>query len=414
LAVTETGSPTTRRFLSQSAGLIAANGVGAALAAAYASLSGRLLGPEGYAPVAACLALAGLFSLLLGPLETGINQLAADYHGRDERGRLAWLTAASLRRLALPLTAGVAIWLLVSPLVRWALRFEGSGELHALALYGAFSLLACVPRGVQRGDHRFFAYGMNLVFESAARLACGASAMLLGLGAAGTVGGYSAGMAAALALGLWQLRDLKAEAPAAAGSPSVYVFSLPLFIVYFYFLFVVSADVLVAKRVLSDADAGLYGACGALTRLLYLAATPIYQVLFSRVASARARGEATGRLTVAVTAGVAGALALSNLLPWLWGSELLVLVFGAKFAAGASVLRIQWATTSLLVLQAVGAFVLLGEQRTRRSWMYLLPCALLVVLLGRFHGSTTALAFGSLAAAGSGLLVVGWLLVRRE
>jgi O-antigen/teichoic acid export membrane protein len=412
--VTNTGPATTRGFWSQSAVLIAANGLAAALAAAYASLSGRLLGPEGYAPVAASLALAGMFALILGPLETGINKLAADHHGRGERGRLASLTFGSLRRLALPLGVGLVLWLVVSPLVRRALRFEGSGELHALALYGAFSLLAVVPRGVQRGDHRFVAYGINLVFESATRLACGAAAMLLGLRAAGTVGGYAAGMAAALALALWQLRDLKSEAPAAAGAVRVYAFSPPLFIVYFYFFFVVSADVLVAKRVLSDVDAGLYGACSALTRLLYLAATPIYQILFSRVASARAQGAATGRLAASVTAVVAGGLALSNFLPWLWGGDLLTLVFGAKFAAAAPVLRIQWATTSLLVLQAVATFVLLGQERTRAAWTFVLPCALQALWLWKFHGDPVSISGSGLAAASAGMVVVGLLAAVRR
>ena len=309
------GSPPKGGFWSQSALLMAANGLAAVLAAAYASLSGRLLGPEGYGPVAASLALAGLLALISGPLETGINKLAADFHGQGERGQLAALTFGSLRRLVIPVGVGMALWLSLSPIMRQALRFEGFGELAVLALYGAFSMLALVPRGVQRGDHRFLAYGLNLVFEAAARLACGAAAMLLGLGAAGTVGGYAAGMAAALGLGLWQLRDLKSAPPAPARAEHVYAFSLPLFIVYFYFLFVVSADVLVAKRVLPPAEAGIYGACNQLTRLLYLAATPIYQVLFSRVATARAQGMPTGRLKGSVTAAVAAALAVSNLAP---------------------------------------------------------------------------------------------------
>ncbi len=410
----QAGTSSTRGFWSQSAVLTVAHGGAAVLAAVYASVGTRLLGPEGYAPVVALMTLAGLLALVLGPLETGITRLAATFHAQGTSGGVAAVCSGVLRRLLGPLAVGLLACLLAGPLVRRALRLDGYRELGVLAAYAVFSTLAIVPRGAQRGDHRFFAYGVNLVVEAAARLGVGAAAMWLGAGAAGAIGGYAAGMVAALTLGLWQLRDLKGGPPTAIERGGLYAFSLPLFIVYFYFSFVVGADMLLAKRVLPPGDAGVYGACTTLTRLLYLAATPIYQVLFSRVATARARGVSSRRLAVSVTAAVAGGLALSNLVPWLFGATVLRLAFGADFAGGEPILRIQWATTSLLVVQAVAMFAWLGQGRTAGAWTLLLPCLLQVGLLWRFHDSATAIAGDSLVAAAAGLLAVGLLALRRH
>jgi O-antigen/teichoic acid export membrane protein len=405
-------SPRAGSFWSQSAVLIAANGVAAVFSAVYVSVTGRLLGPGGYANVAASLSLAQILLLFVGPLETGVSKFAADYHGGGERGRLATLTYGSLRRLALPLAVGLVAWLALAPLLRRELRYDSFAEVVMVPLYLVLSILACVPRGSQRGDHRFVGYGINQVVEAAVRLAGGAAAVTLGLGAAGALGGYALGMAAALALALWQLRDLRAVPRAPVDVGRIYAFSLPLFVVYFYFLFTMNLDVLVAKRALTAAEAGIYGGCSSLTRMLYLVATPVYQVLFSRVAALRARGLPTARLIGWVAGTVVVGLALAWLVPRLFGAEILTLIFGAEYAGGARVLQIQWLTTSVLVLQAVATFALLGGERTGGTWLLVLPCALLAGLLWRYHGTPTQIAFASLGAVASGLLVLGFLMVR--
>jgi O-antigen/teichoic acid export membrane protein len=400
-------------FWSQSGQLMVANGAVAVISTAYVALTGRLLGPERYGTVAAALSLAAMVGLLFGPLETGISKFAAEYHASGDRARLATLTFASLRRLAGPLAIGVVVWLAVGPLLKELLRFDTLGALFAISAYAVFSLLVCVPRGTQRGDHRFFDYGLNQVVEAGSRLTSGAAAVLLGLGAAGAIGGYAAGMAVGFALALWQLRDLRDAPRVALDVRRIYAFSLPLFFVYFFTIFTVNVDILVAKRVLSSQEVGLYGASSGVARLVFVVVTPMYQVLFSRLAVLRARGLGTRPLAGWVTALLAAGLAVGYLLPWLFGREVLTLVFGAEFAAGAPILRIQWVTTSLLILDGVGTFVLLAEDRTRGLLLLLAPCALLAGLLWRFHATATQIAYDGLAAAGAGFVIIALLLFVR-
>jgi O-antigen/teichoic acid export membrane protein len=406
------GGASKRGFWSHSAILTAGMVAASAVSVAYVALSVRTLGPERYSAVAASLSLAYLLSLLFGPLETGVGKLAAEYHGLGDRSRLATLAFGTLRRLALPLLISVVVWLLVSPLLRAGLRLDSWGVLLAVTGYSAFSLLACVPRGVQRGDHRFFAYGVNQLAESVLRIATGLAAIAAGMGAAGAMAGYAAGMAGAFGLALWQLRDLRGQARVPIAMREVQDFSLPLFLIYFFTLFTVNLDVLVAKRTLGEHQAGIYGACSALTRLVFVLTTPVTQVLLSRVAALRVRGLPTRRIAAQVCGLLAAVLALAGLVPWLAGAEVLALAYGADFQAGAHVLRIQWVTTALLIIDGTALFVLLGEGRTAGTWALLGPCALLAGLMWRFHDSGVALAVNSLVAAAAGLLVIAVLVVR--
>lgn len=396
-----------RALAAQSAILVAGNGAAAALSMAYAALLGRALGPAGYGEVATALSLSYLLSLLLGPLETGVSQLAAGCYAEGARGRLATLTFGALRRLLLPLAAALALWAALTPALGRALRLQGPGPLLALGAYAALSVLVSVLRGAQRGDHRFAAFALNQVAEAALRLGAGAALLHLGAGPGGAVAGYALGMGAALLLCLAQLADLGREARAPLPPVDLYRLSLPLLLIYLFFQLSANLDVLFAKRFLPAAEAGLYGAASTLARALFLVATPLYQLAFSRAAALRAEGRSVrGLLTLPVAVVSLGLLA-SALVPALFGGPLLALLFGAPFSAARPVLLLLWLAASLLALESLGTFVLIGLGRAAGAWAFLLPSALLPALLLCFHGSAEEIARCALGAALAGLPALG-------
>lgn len=404
-------APEPGRFLSQSAVLTLCNGTSAVLALFYVAETGRILGPAEYGTVAAALSLGHFFSLVLGPLESGVCKAAAAYHGRGDRGHLAAMVYGGLRALMLPLGAGLVGWLVIAPWLGSWLQLRGGTVLGWLTAFFALWVLACVPRGVLRGDQRFFAYGINQVCESIARLACGLIALHWGLQAGGALAGYTVGIGFGLALALWQVRAFRHAPRIKLDVQGLFAFSGPLFMVYLYFMFLVNADMLAAKSALSEVEAGLYGGASTLARLLYVGLAPTFQVLFSHVAAARARHEVPARLLKRVLGSLAVGLLLSFGIPLFLGSEVLRIVFGPAYAEGAMVLGIMWLTSSLLVLQAAVAFVLLGLDRSEGFWLLLLPCVGLGILLVVFHGSMMQIALCSLAAVVNGWIVLALLIL---
>lgn len=395
-----------RTFLSHSLVLMVCSGGSSVLSAVYLAGVGRLLGPAEFGQVTAVLALAYLFFLTLEPIEGGISKFAATYHGERSPEKQATLSRYTLRRLSFLAGAGLLIWLPLSwPLRAW-LHFESVGVLLWFTAFAVLALLTCSPRGVLRGDHRFGAFGLNQVTESLVRLSCGLSAVALGAGAGGALAGYAVGTGAALLLGLIQLRDLGRRPGEPIDTGRMYAFSLPLLCVHFYSVFVVNVDVLVAKWCLTETDAGRYGAASTLARFLSAGVTPILFVLFSHVASRHAQGRSVRRLVLRVGAVLSAGLLVAAVLLWLASGAIVRIVFGSAFAGSEQALRIMWTSASLLVLQMVVLFVLLGMDRARGIWALILPCVIQAILLGRFHASAAEIAGCSLAAACAGLVVL--------
>jgi PST family polysaccharide transporter len=396
------------KLLSDSAMMVAASGLSAVFAMLYSSTCARLLSPVGFGEVAAALSISYFLSLAVGPLEAGVTKLAAAAHGVGNRPALRALYSRALRRTLQLTLMGSALWLLAAWLLKWWLHVEGA-TLWALTAYILLLFVASVPRAIMQGDHRFGAYGRVQVADALARLMGGAFFVVNGLGPAGAIAGYGVGTLAAFVYARWQLRDLfRGSAESAAVGEPAKAQGVPLAIAYFYFLFCLNADVLTAKHFLPPAEAGLYGAVNTLSRMLYLVAIPIYQVLFSRVSALASANQPTGPLVRRGLLLLSTLLLSSCVVPFFLGDLLIKLVFGDRFAGAAAPLQILWMTTVVLTLQSAITFVLIGTNRTRGLVVLLAPCGLMFGLLLRNHASATQVAQAGLAAAVLGLaLIVG-------
>ena len=280
------------KLISESAQMVVGSGV-SAFFTMDVSMCARWLTPVGYGELVAALSISYFLTLAIGPIETGIARLRSP----PLMGRMIALFCANflhdraLRRTLRLSMAGSGLWLLLAwPLKVW-LHIDGV-TLFALTAYLVLLFVSSVPRAVLRGDHRFGDYSRYLLQNQspASWRDC------------------SLWQAASAPEGQWQATGPGSDSPhvrtmaaarLAPGLPSSAVHAkpsglqnAPLAIAYFYFLFCVNADVLAVKHYLQATDAGLYGAVSTLSRMLYLLAIPIYQVLFSRIFCAYERGEA--------------------------------------------------------------------------------------------------------------------------
>lgn len=397
------------QIASDSLPLLVASGLSALLSMVYAAISARQLNPEGFADVAASLSLSFFLLLPTGPIESGITSAAAEAYGAGNRGLLRIVQKDALRVVASWLTVGLLLWIPLLFFVRDWLHIRELSTLVALAAYVAASCLACVPRAILRGDHRFAQYAGNQVLESFVRVAAGVALIAAGLGAPGAIGGYAIGMIGALLLAHWQLRTL----PPSTSDRSDFrakPTSLPLFVLYLYCLLLMNFDVLIAKRSLSAADSGLYAAASTLSRTLFLFATPVYQVLFSRVAAETAAGRSTAILVRRSLMGLAVVLALSSVIPFFLGELVLRLLLGAAFVEAIQPLRILWISCAFLALESTLAFALIAQGNGRILIWLVIPSGVFVALIMVYSTSALSVAAVTLLSSilgGMFLLVLG-------
>ena len=69
-------------------------------------------------------------------------------------------------------------------------------------------------------------------------------------------------------------------------------------------------------------------------------------------------------------------------------------------------MRILWAATSLVVVEAVALFVLIGTDRSRGAWGFVAPCLFMLVLLSRYHETPRQVALCNLAGVSAGLPIL--------
>jgi O-antigen/teichoic acid export membrane protein len=398
-------------ILSHSFIVLVANVLSAGLSLLYVSFVSRNLGPAEYGNVTAAISLANISLLVLGPLSGTLIKFSARYHRDGDRTRLAGLAFDSLKQLALPLMFGVGLVAATTPILQHILHIDSPAVLLAFALFAAVSVLATVPRSVLSGEQRFPAFGANQVAEAAIRLVAGVAAVAIGLQAAGAMTAYAVGITAALVIGLCQLRHLLHVKREPLDIRALFAFSVPVLFLYSYYAFVTNIDVLVVKSQLTDTDAGLYGAASGLARLLFIAATPIYLVMFAHVSALDSKQDSR-RLAMQVLAILASGLIASLVVPWLLGEWILLLLFGEAYGGAVPLLRVMWITSSLLILQVAAGHYLLAAERLSKAWMFALPCALMAALMWRFHGSTIEVALCSLAGVSAGLILTGVLFWR--
>jgi O-antigen/teichoic acid export membrane protein len=352
-----------------------------------------------------------VLALVLSPLESGVSRLASRFHGLGQPGGLHTLAFEFVRRLLLPCAALLVLWWPLSYAVRPWLHMDIQPLMWLGALWVA-SIFASVVRGVLRGDLRFRDAAFSQVVDAVVRFGVGVAALFVGARANGALGGYVTGVAASVVYALWQLRDVRAAAPIPVEPGELWQSSLPLASMFLFLAFAANVDVLAAKHYLSPDEAGVYGAAATLVRMLYLGTTPIYQVLFSHVAARQAQNKRSRRLAWVVAAALAALLIGSLVIPVFFGKWLLGLVFGPAYVGAVGALRVLWLTTSLLVLIALGAHALIGANRTRGAWAFLLPCAAMSLALWRWHGDMLQIAYcglGSVALGGLVLLLMAAL-----
>ncbi|MFT3928215.1 MAG: oligosaccharide flippase family protein [Myxococcales bacterium] len=396
-------------LISDSARMIAASGISAVFALVYSSVYARLLTPSGYGEVAAALSISYLVTLAIDPIETAVTKLAATAHGNQDRTSLRGLHSRAMKTTVRLSLVGSLVWLLAAWLIKIWFHLENI-TLLALTGYLLLVFVGVVPRAILQGDQRFGDFGRVQVADAVVRLGMGLLFVALGLGPSGAVAGYAAGSLAALVYAEWLLRDLPHPDPnAPPASPPENTQELSLAVACFYFSFCLNADVLTAKHYLSPHDAGLYGAVNALSRMLYLIAIPIYQVLFSRVSALTGAGQSSASIVRRGLLLLAGLLGASCIIPIFFGKLTLSLVFGNQFVDGAETLQIVWLSTALLILQSAIGFVLIGMNRARGFVSLLIPCLLMMSLLITRHGSARDVAVCCLIATSCGFALIAGL-----
>ncbi|ANH40072.1 Polysaccharide biosynthesis protein [Nocardioides dokdonensis FR1436] len=384
-----TGRSGLRALLRGSAGIAVAMGVMNVATYAFQMISARLLGPADYGALAPLMALLMVVAVLqLGLQATGARRISAD---PTHVAQIERVVLGVTYRAALGLGA---LLLVLSPIVMVVLRLDSVLPAILLALSAVPLTVMGGQAGILQGERRWFPLGMVYLGMGVSRVAVGTACLLVSPTETSAMLGVAVAMVVPALIGYVALRRPRDEGrhsedhtrrPVAREAVTASLALLAFFVLS-------NADIVVARNVLDDHDAGLYAAGLILTKAVLFLPQFVVVVAFPSMSTVDERRLALLRsLTLVAALGVVATLGA-----WLLSSLAMVFVGGQEYAEVESRLWLFAVIGTLLAMLQLLVYSVLARQGTRSA--YLVWVAVLVLVAA---AATTA-SLGALA-----LVVVG-------
>ncbi|MCP3423552.1 lipopolysaccharide biosynthesis protein [Nocardioides pinisoli] len=363
----------------------------------FTMLAARIMGPSEYGALAACLSVLIVVQVgALGLQATAARRIAVD---RDNVAAIEQSILSLSTRVSLVL--GLVV-LALSPVVTRMLNLDDVLTAVILACAVVPLTLTGGQAGVLQGERRWGALSVLYLASGIPRLVVGTALILWRPDATTAVLGVALGYAFPVAVGWWVLRRRRTPETAAPehSARAMLVESTHNAQVLFVFFALSSVDIVIARNVLDDHDAGLYAAGLIMTKVMLFLPQFIVVVAFPDMASPEHRKRALVRSLVAI--GAIGALAV--LAAELLSGVAMIFVGGAEFGEVEGLLWLFATLGTVLAMLQLQVYAVLARQ-ARRSVLLVWAALAALVALG-LQADSVAELVTSVVAVDTTLLVV--------
>ena len=362
------------RFLRSSGSIAVAMGVMSVATYGFTMIAARLLGPGAYGAVAALMATL----LVIGVLQLGLQATAARRISAQPEH------VAQIERVIMRVTVRAALalgllMLVLTPVVNWVLRLDSLPTAVLVAVTAVPMTVMGGQAGILQGERRWWPLAVVYIASGVPRLVIGTGLILWKPTEFSAMFGVMLGAWLPVLVGWYALRRGDrdpAEDTAHHRVRPIIRETIHNSQALLAFFALSNADVIVARNVLADHDAGLYAAGLIVTKAVLVLPQFVVVVAFPAMATARERRKALTRSLV-VVAGLGAACTL--------GSALLSGI-AIKFAGGAEYADVQdrlWMFailgTALSMLQLL-VYSVLARQGQRS--VYLVWATLVALVTG--------------------------------
>lgn len=340
----------------------------------FTMLAARIIGPSEYGAFVACLNLLVILQVVaLGLQATAARRIAVDL---DNVGTIE---GAILRTTTRVSVAVGALLLVLVPAVGALLNLDSLATAAVVAIAAVPLTLAGGQAGILQGERRWGALALFYVAGGLPRLVVGTAIILWRPDATSAILGVGVGYLFPLMVGWWALRHRRTPESVAAehSARSLLVESAHNAQVLFAYFALSSVDIMIARQVLDDHDAGLYASGLIMAKVMLFLPQFVVIVAFPDMASPTSRRRALVRSLLLVAAlgvvMVVAARVLSGLA--------MVFVGGAEFGEVEDLLWVFAVLGTLLAMLQLQVYAVLARQG-RRTVVLVWAALAVVVALG--------------------------------
>lgn len=339
----------------------------------FTMLAARIIGPSEYGAFVACLNLLVILQVVaLGLQATAARRIAVDLDN------VATIEGAILRTTTRVSVAVGALLLVLVPTVDALLNLDSLATAAVVAVAAVPLTLAGGQAGILQGERRWGALALFYVAGGVPRLVVGTAIILWRPDATSAILGVGLGYLFPLMVGWWALRHRRTPESVAAehSARSLLVETAHNAQVLFAYFALSSVDIMIARQVLDDHDAGLYASGLIMAKVMLFLPQFVVIVAFPDMASPASRRRALVRSLLLVAAlGVAMVVAARVL-----SGLAMVFVGGAEFAEVEDLLWVFAVLGTLLAMLQLQVYAVLARQGRRTVVLVWAALAVVVVL----------------------------------
>lgn len=339
----------------------------------FTMLAARIIGPSQYGELVACLGLILVVQVgALGLQATAARRIALDREN-----------VAAIEQAILSLTTKVAISVglvsvLLIPVIDAVLRLDNLLTAAVVAVSTVPLTLAGGQAGILQGERRWNALAVSYLASGIPRLVIGTALIVWRPSATTAIVGVAIGLVFPVLVGWWVLRHRRTPDTVAAEHSGRSLLresgrNAQVLLAYFALS---SVDIIIARQVLSDHDAGLYAAGLIMAKVMLFLPQFVVIVAFPDMATPESRQRALVRsLLFVLVLGIAATLSAKVL-----SGLAMVFVGGPDYGEVEGLLWVFAVLGTVLALLQLQVYAVLARQGRRAVFLVWAALAALVVL----------------------------------
>ncbi len=340
----------------------------------FTILAARVIGPSQYGEFIACLNLLIVVQVVaLGLQATAARRIAVDHGnvGAIERAILALTTKVSLG-------VGLLLCLLIPGIVA-LLNLDSLVTATVVAVAAVPLTLAGGQAGILQGERRWGALAAFYLAGGIPRLLIGTAIILWRPDATSAILGVGIGYLFPLVVGWWVLRHRRTPEKAAPehSARSMLIEGAHNAQVLFAYFALSSVDIVIARQVLPEHDAGLYAAGLIMAKVMLFLPQFVVVIAFPDMATPERRHRALVRSLLVV--GALGALAV--IAAKMLSGVAMIFVGGSDFAEVEGLLWLFAVLGTVLAMLQLQVYAVLARQ-ARRSVLLVWGALVALAVIG--------------------------------
>lgn len=369
---------------------------------------GRLLTPAEYGFLNSLLAVFVVLSVPLATLPMVLARRTAEYAAKKDFTRIRSLIGLAYRRISFVGLLGLAALALGARFVADYLHSPSIVPVLILGLCAASSFAVPINSAVLQGLQDYKWMGITAGLGGPVKFLLCVALVLVGFGVNGVLGGM-----VLTNLALWLIAYVPIRRHlhrGEAGIAHVHQLSfsrvMPVFTANLAFAVMSQADMILVARYFPAREAGMYAAAAILGRSVMYVPGAFVQALFPMVSEHHSLNRDSRHLLLKALGATLALSGLGAVLFFLFPSLLIGILFGARYAEAAPVLR--WFGLAMLPMAFLTVLMNYSIAKGERRFSYVMALgALLEIVFIYFHHESLLKVVFAIMAVGLFLIAIG-------